>query len=144
MKVYEVIGCGLCESLETALELTKKKHAWNHSTTLYEDIMEEFKTLKNLKDNLNKCPIIKVHEIITMDSISEPAKTGTITVVLYGKKKTFKSVREARRFFMTGMSCCDPDSSEYERYAFAYDSMDEVDNKELKSGKNYLFNTDNI
>lgn len=40
-----------------------------------------------------------------------------VKVTCYGKEMTFKSKKEAIRYFNEGMDFCDPDSSEYERYA---------------------------
>ena len=40
-----------------------------------------------------------------------------VKVTCYGKEETFKSRKEAIRYFSEGMLWCDPNSSEYERYA---------------------------
>ena len=39
-----------------------------------------------------------------------------ITTICYGKKKTFTTADEAIKYYMEGIDCCDPRSSECSRY----------------------------
>lgn len=45
-----------------------------------------------------------------------------VTVVCYGKKKTYIR-KDAIEFFKNGILCCDPDSSECERYINIYSHL---------------------
>lgn len=79
MRIYEVwtsddeyrASCkGTCDSIESALEFSKTIKEWYHSESLYDTIMKQFGTIKNLKENLNKCYNIEVKELITLGTLA--------------------------------------------------------------------------
>ena len=49
---------------------------------------------------------------LTKAQMQEPVK-----VTCYRETKTYKTRKEAIDFYSEGMCCCDPGSSEFERYA---------------------------
>lgn len=68
---YHSVCRATCDSLETALEFAKTIHDWFCCKSVYEQIMDQFGTVQNLKENLEKCYSIKKKELVTLDSIKE-------------------------------------------------------------------------
>ena len=62
-----------------------------------------------------------------------------VKVTCYGKTTVFDSAKKAIKHFKDGMRCCDPYSSEYERYEMIVDRLqsgettvnDELDNEPM-------------
>lgn len=79
MRIYEVwttdderhSSCkGTCDCIESALEFSKTIKEWYHNESLYNTIMREFGTIKNLKEDLSKCYNIKEKELITLGTLA--------------------------------------------------------------------------
>lgn len=79
MRIYEVwtsdderrASCkATCDCLESALEFSKTINEWYHSESLYDTIMKQFGTFKNLKENLNDCYNIREKELVTLGTLA--------------------------------------------------------------------------